>query len=223
MHCRSSGQDGEQYNKNRRQQSFDVGAEVLLAGGNLSARHLGTSKKKLGARWVGPYTITKRNGRGYYQLKLPPGIKIHPVFHTSALKPYIAQENRREFQRLFKVRLNDGTEAFASQSTSKSVTRGQLRYEVKWLGQPATTWEPVANLTSIAGLIQRYHKRKEDDCSRGGECHEIASDRSSWFSYVLFLSMFLSSFGERTPSPEFSCTLLGEARASDRIILPYHF
>ncbi|RLN91149.1 hypothetical protein BBJ28_00017687 [Nothophytophthora sp. Chile5] len=39
----------DQYNKNRRQQIFTIGAEVPLSGEHLSARHLGITKKKLGA------------------------------------------------------------------------------------------------------------------------------------------------------------------------------
>ncbi|DAZ93361.1 TPA: hypothetical protein N0F65_011887 [Lagenidium giganteum] len=149
----------EQYNKNRRQQTFEVGTEVLLSEVNLSARHLGTSK--LGVRWVGPYTLIKRVGRGYYQLELPPRIKIHSVFHTSALKPYIAHENRRARHRLFKVRLADEMEGeFVEDIVNHKRSRGKLRYEVKWLGQPKPTWELAANLTSIDGLIQRYHQVK---------------------------------------------------------------
>ncbi|ETO73456.1 hypothetical protein F444_10599 [Phytophthora nicotianae P1976] len=40
----------EHYNKNRRQQTFKRGDEVMLSGEYLSVRHLGTTKKKFGAR-----------------------------------------------------------------------------------------------------------------------------------------------------------------------------
>ncbi|ETP42706.1 hypothetical protein F442_10403 [Phytophthora nicotianae P10297] len=92
----------EHYNKNRRQQTFKRGDEVMLSGEYLSVRHLGTTKKKFGARWVGPFEVTKCIGRGHYQLRLPPGVRIHPIFHTSIMKPYITAEYRRQNQKLFK-------------------------------------------------------------------------------------------------------------------------
>ncbi|ETK90465.1 hypothetical protein L915_05779, partial [Phytophthora nicotianae] len=90
------------YNQNRRPQMFTVGDEVLLSGVNLAEKHLGTTKRKLGPRWIGPYAVTKTIGRGYYQLALPPKLRLHPVFHTSLIKPYIAADHRRAVQRIFK-------------------------------------------------------------------------------------------------------------------------
>ncbi|ETM50199.1 hypothetical protein L914_05724, partial [Phytophthora nicotianae] len=90
------------YNQNRRPQVFTVGDEALLSGSNLAEKHLGTTKRKLGPRWIGPYAVTKTIGRGYYQLALPPKLRLHPVFHTSLIKPYIAADHRRAVQRIFK-------------------------------------------------------------------------------------------------------------------------
>ncbi|ETO60535.1 hypothetical protein F444_21290 [Phytophthora nicotianae P1976] len=87
------------YNQNRRPQVFTVGDEVLLFGVNLAEKHLGTTKRKRGPRWIGPYGVTKTIGGGYYQLALPPKLRLHPVFHTSLIKPYIAADHRRGFLR----------------------------------------------------------------------------------------------------------------------------
>ncbi|OWZ18318.1 hypothetical protein PHMEG_0007612 [Phytophthora megakarya] len=111
---------------------FAVGNEVLLAGDKLAPFHLGTTKRKLGARWIGPYSIAEKLGREYYRLALPPKLRLHPVFHTSLLNPYISFEHQRSRQRLFKVQLPDGGEGELVEDifNHKKVGRRTL-YEVK--------------------------------------------------------------------------------------------
>ncbi|POM70025.1 Retrotransposon protein, Ty3-gypsy subclass, partial [Phytophthora palmivora] len=141
----ASDRMSEYYDANRPVQSFDVGEGVLLSTENLANYHAGTTKAKLGARWIGPYAIVSRLGHDYYELKLPQGVKFHPVFHTSYLKPYI-RSNGRE-QRTFKVLLPDNTEGeLVEDIVDFKRTRGKAIYKVKWLGQARCTWEPLANL-----------------------------------------------------------------------------
>ncbi|KAJ8577834.1 hypothetical protein ON010_g1372 [Phytophthora cinnamomi] len=70
--------------------------------------HAGTTKKILGPRWIDPYNVVEQVGHDYYRLQLPERLKLHPVFHTSLLKPYIA--SNRPDQDIFKVRVPDGSE-----------------------------------------------------------------------------------------------------------------
>lgn len=48
--------------------------------------------KGLLRRYEGPFPIERRVGKVSYRLKLPPKLKIHPVFHVSFLKAYHADE-----------------------------------------------------------------------------------------------------------------------------------
>ena len=48
-------------------------------------------KKKLAPRYIGPYEIRARVGEVAYRLVLPPELsRIHPIFHVSMLRKYIA-------------------------------------------------------------------------------------------------------------------------------------
>ena len=44
--------------------------------------------KGLVRRYEGPFPILGKVGKVSYRVELPPTLKIHPVFHTSYLKPY---------------------------------------------------------------------------------------------------------------------------------------
>ena len=43
---------------------------------------------KLAQRFYGPFPIVKQIGEVAFELELPPGAQIHPVFHVSKLKPF---------------------------------------------------------------------------------------------------------------------------------------
>ncbi|RLN94332.1 hypothetical protein BBJ28_00013040 [Nothophytophthora sp. Chile5] len=149
----------EFYNRNRPVQTFRVGESVLLSTENLANYHAGTTKTKLGARWIGPNSIVKQVGHDYYDKQLPKGVKFHPVFHTSLLKPYIRGRYRE--QKTLKVRLPDNTEGeLVEDIVGHKRVHGKDVYEVMWVGQRKTTWEPMKNLKYDRGLIKRFNDRK---------------------------------------------------------------
>ncbi|POM78065.1 Hypothetical protein PHPALM_4456, partial [Phytophthora palmivora] len=97
------------YDRNRLVQDFKTGDMVLLDGKNLDIRHKGYAQsKKLAPRFIGPFPVQKKVSRDSYELGLSKNLKLHPVFHTSLLKPYRKDPKRR--QKMNKVVLADGTE-----------------------------------------------------------------------------------------------------------------
>ena len=165
------------YDKNRRIQEFDVGDKVMLSSKNLNIEHLGISAdgtKKFGPLWIGPYPVLAKTSVDTYQLQMPPGLKLYPHFHTSLLKPYVADN---DCDRLNKP--NEGMVAAGGEDgayliedvVDHRIKEKVIQYLIKWVGYPSdyNTWEPLENIRKPAsGLIENYIQR-------------LNLDKSQWF------------------------------------------
>ncbi|KAE8997649.1 hypothetical protein PF011_g15395 [Phytophthora fragariae] len=130
------------YDKNRLGQNFEVNDMVILDGKNLDIRHKGYAQsKKLAPRYIGPFPVLKKVSKDSYELGLSKGLKLHPVFHTSLLKPYRKDPKRR--QQVNKVVLADGTEGQLVEAViGHRKYKGQPQYKIWWLGETESdaTW-----------------------------------------------------------------------------------
>lgn len=77
--------------KHRTERQFRVGEQVWLklqpyVQSSVASRPF----PKLAHKFYGPYQIIRRVGQVAYELKLPDGCQVHPVFHVSQLKPFTA-------------------------------------------------------------------------------------------------------------------------------------
>jgi hypothetical protein len=70
-------------NKRQKPMQFKIGEKVLLSTRNLK---LPDAKKKLSARFLGPFQIRNAVGTQAYRLALPTSYKIHNVFHIYLLE-----------------------------------------------------------------------------------------------------------------------------------------
>lgn len=66
---------------------YDPGQQVLLNTRNLNLKSTGT--KKLLPKWIGPFSVTQHVNPVAIKLELPIPLRVHNVFHTSLIKPYI--------------------------------------------------------------------------------------------------------------------------------------
>lgn len=118
--------------------------------------------KKLGPKYLGPFTVTQLINPVTVMLKLPPLIgKIHPVFHSSLLKPveqttpagHPGPITRDEYE------LGLGLDELDDILDSK-VTRGKLKYLVKWKGYPfvEVSWVDRHDI-KVPRLLRWFHRK----------------------------------------------------------------
>ncbi|XP_052723749.1 uncharacterized protein LOC128193708 [Vigna angularis] len=64
--------------------------------------------KKLSPKFIGPYQISRKIGPVAYELSLPPQLSnLHPVFHVSQLRKYIADPSHILELEMKPVRIED--------------------------------------------------------------------------------------------------------------------
>ena len=84
-----------------------------------------------------------------YELDLPSGWKIHPVFHVSNLRRYVRSERFTHVEKPPPPILVDGEDEYEVESILRHKGKGAQRlYQVLWKGHPMTeaSWEPELNL-----------------------------------------------------------------------------
>ena len=149
--------------KKRRTEHYNIGDEVVLSTANLRsyAPHL---PPKIKARWVGPFRIEKIVSPVAFGLDLPPGWRIHPVFHVSKLKRYICSEEfLREVEPPPPILVGDTLEYEVEGILRHQGSGARRRYLVLWKGYPLTeaTWEPESHLANAPDILEEYLRRTE--------------------------------------------------------------
>ena len=112
--------------------SFNIGDWVWLLRRHIKTIH---ACEKLDYRRLGPFHIIGKINDVSFRLDLPPQLWIHPVFHSSLLKPY--QDSTipgRIKQPPTPIELEDGHEYEVVTILDSKIVRNKLYYLVDWLG-----------------------------------------------------------------------------------------
>ncbi|KAK2403941.1 hypothetical protein QL285_053333 [Trifolium repens] len=108
---------------------------------------------KLAARYYGPYPILEKIGVVAYKLKLPPGSKVHHVFHVSLLKKAVEEyQDDSELPELLSDEQATVYEPEDILATRKVKQQGEevKQVLVQWKGKTAeeATWEEAIMMKS---------------------------------------------------------------------------
>ncbi|KAH7551268.1 reverse transcriptase [Bipolaris maydis] len=145
--------------------TFKKGDKVFLSRQNLKTKR---PCRKLDNLRVGPFEILEEIGKVNYKLKLPQGMRIHPVFHKKLLEPAPP-----DAELATDIELEDD-EYEVEEIRDLRKIGSQWKYLVKWRGWPEShnTWEPEGNLTNCKSLVRDFHrkhsKKREPDSRRVG-------------------------------------------------------
>ncbi|OBS16093.1 hypothetical protein FPOA_27763 [Fusarium poae] len=156
-----------QANRHRRPaRRYQVGDSVWLDARNIKTLR---PQKKLDWKNIGPLKISKVISPYAYRLELPASMKIHPVFHTSLLKP--AATNPLPGQNVDPPPPveAEGVEEWEVEDIvdSRWDRRGRggpprLKYTVKWAGYADPTEVPAAYVENAAEIVANFHRRYPD-------------------------------------------------------------
>ena len=95
-----------------------------------------------------------------YKLQLPEvDSRLHPVFHTSLMKPYFSAD--KTVAHILPPLVDDEAEVYEVQAIINHKFEGRprrLMFQVFWKGYPLeeATWEPPESLAGCAELLQAY-------------------------------------------------------------------
>ncbi|KZV35963.1 peroxidase 64 [Dorcoceras hygrometricum] len=125
--------------------------------------------QKLAPKYFGPFEVIKRVGKVAYQLQLPEGSRVHPVFHVSQLKKVVGKHGQEKGVPVgLEQDLGFSYEPLKILAHRQKKQAGTMIQQVlvQWKGKPAAeaTWEEEADFRA-----QFPDTSLEDKASLGGE------------------------------------------------------
>lgn len=153
--------------KKRGQLLLEPGNQVWLSTSNL---RMACPSRKLGPRFMGPFSVKRKINDVAYELVLPNSLKIHPVFHVSLLKPVIPNSFSGRNTGPPEPVIIDNEEEFEVEAILDCrKRRNQIQYLIKWrgYGPEDNSWEPEANLHAEE-LLRDFQSTHADRLARLG-------------------------------------------------------
>jgi hypothetical protein len=123
------------YDQHHRPMSFQVGDWALLRLRQRAVASLPRSATgKLKTRYVGPYHVTELINEVDVRLQLPPGARLHDVFHVGALKKFVG--NPPAMPPLLPPLLHGAVVPTPARVTRARLARGVRQVLVEWQREP---------------------------------------------------------------------------------------
>ena len=146
----------------RNHRTLEVNQQVWLDARNL---HVNTPSKKLSPRRYGPFKVIKQISKVAYQLKLPPSMRIHDVFHIDRLIPFVSTEAYGAAYSQPPPELIDGEEEYEVEEIIRHRVKGKKRktneYFVSWKGYPSSenSWVKESDFHAPE-LLEEYQRSR---------------------------------------------------------------
>jgi hypothetical protein len=147
-----------QADKHRREVDFDVGDRVYLS---LKGLKQDRPSPKLADKAAGPFEIIRKVGHAF-ELQLPAGFDIHPVFTPEKLR--LARKKSSEpltgqIDPAPPVQIGEHDEWEVDRVLDSRLHYRKLQYKIKWKGHDIdNTWYPARNLRNAPYKIQEFHE-----------------------------------------------------------------
>lgn len=120
--------------------------------------------QKLEHRRFGPFEIIEPIGNKAYRLKLPPTMKIHPVFHISRLSPFKEDViTGRSIPPMPPIETEQGeeyeVEAIIDACWKKTRGKPKFQYLVAWKGYGPSdnSWADLSDVANASDAVADFH------------------------------------------------------------------
>lgn len=146
--------------------TYSPGQKVWLAAKDVPLR---TSSRKLSLRYIGPYSVDRVISPTAVKLRLPPALRIHPVFHVSQVKPVLSSHLCPLPEPPPPARLIDGHPAFTVQRILDVRRRGRgQQFLVDWegYGPEERSWVPRSLILDPVMVSDFFRSRRGADAGR---------------------------------------------------------
>ena len=137
---------------------FQVGDLVMLSSKNL---RLCLPSKKFTSKFVGPFKILQIVNPVCFRLELPSSWKIHPSFHASLLKKFIARRLALPDTPVTPPPPIEEQEFEVAAVLDSRLRQKEVEYLFDWrgFGPHERTWQPCENVDSIRPLLNAFHSQ----------------------------------------------------------------